>query len=109
MVGLSVYILADTFFIASWLVAGGLAALNIALQVFSVINGLALMLGMGGGARFMLRKSCGKAAANTAKPVRSLRGQSASRQASQDLSCCGGLYGRRRSHPSSVRMRRPSA
>lgn len=60
MVGLSVYILADTFFIARWLGAGGLAALNIALPVFSVINGLALMLGMGGGARFMLRKSCGE-------------------------------------------------
>jgi Na+-driven multidrug efflux pump len=60
MVGLSVYILADTFFIARWLGADGLAALNIALPVFSVINGLALMLGMGGGARFMLRKSCGE-------------------------------------------------
>ena len=40
--------------------AGGLAALNIALPIFSIINGLALMLGMGGGARFMLRKSCGE-------------------------------------------------
>ena len=60
MLGLSVYILADTFFIARWLGAGGLAALNIALPIFSIINGLALMLGMGGGARFMLRKSCGE-------------------------------------------------
>ena len=58
MLGLSIYILADTFFIARWLGAGGLAALNIALPIFSIINGLALMLGMGGGARFMLRKSC---------------------------------------------------
>ncbi len=60
MVGLSCYILADTFFIARWLGADGLAALNIALPIFSIINGLALMLGMGGGARFMLRKSCGE-------------------------------------------------
>ena len=60
MLGLSCYILADTFFISRWIGSGGLAALNIALPIFSIINGIALMLGMGGGARFMLRVSVGE-------------------------------------------------
>lgn len=39
MLGLSVYILADTFFIANFIGADGLAALNLALPVYGVING----------------------------------------------------------------------
>ena len=39
MIGLSCYILADTFFVAQGLGTNGLAALNLAIPVYSVING----------------------------------------------------------------------
>ena len=48
MVGLSCYILADTFFISKGLGANGLAALNLAIPVYSFIQGCGLMLGMDG-------------------------------------------------------------
>ena len=60
MIGLSCYILADTFFIAQRLGRVGLAALNIVIPAFTVMNAVAMMLGMGGGARYMLRMSCGE-------------------------------------------------
>ncbi len=48
MIGLSCYILADTFFVSKGLGTAGLAALNLAIPVFSFIHGCGLMLGMGG-------------------------------------------------------------
>ncbi len=54
MVGISCYILADTFFIAQGVGADGLTALNLAIPVFNLINGLGLMLGMGGATRFAI-------------------------------------------------------
>ena len=53
-IGVSVYILIDTFFISRGMGADGLAALNLALPVFSFINGFGLMLGMGGGSIFSM-------------------------------------------------------
>ena len=44
MLGLSCYILADTFFIANGIGTDGLAALNLALPVYSLIHGVGLML-----------------------------------------------------------------
>ena len=52
--GVSVYILADTFFISKGMGADGLTALNLCLPVFNFINGFGLMLGMGGGSRFSM-------------------------------------------------------
>lgn len=52
MIGLSCYILADTYFIALGMGTRGLAALNIAIPVYSVMHGLGLMLGVGGATRF---------------------------------------------------------
>ena len=52
MVGLSCYILADTFFIAGRLGADGLTALNLAIPVYSAVHGVGLMLGMGGAIRY---------------------------------------------------------
>ena len=49
MLGLSCYILANTFFISKGLGTLGLTALNLALPVFSFIQGVSLMLGVGGG------------------------------------------------------------
>ena len=48
MIALSCYILADTFFVSKALGADGLAALNLAIPVYSFINGSGLMIGMAG-------------------------------------------------------------
>ncbi len=54
MIGMSCYIIADTFFISWGLGQNGLAALNICLPSFNVIFALGLMLGIGGGTRFTI-------------------------------------------------------
>lgn len=54
MIGLSGYILADTFFIAKGLGANGLAALNLAIPIYSFIHGTGLMLGMGGATKYAI-------------------------------------------------------
>lgn len=57
MLGLSLYILADTYFIANGVGPYGLTALNLALPLFNLINGLGLLMGMGGATLFSLNKS----------------------------------------------------
>lgn len=57
--GLSLYILADTFFIANGVGVLGLAALNIALPVFNLLTGIGLLLGMGGATLFALKGRSG--------------------------------------------------
>ena len=59
MLGLSVYILADTFFIAKYIGADGLASLNLALPIYGIINGTGLLIGIGGGVRYTLRHTRG--------------------------------------------------
>ncbi|MBQ9673693.1 MAG: polysaccharide biosynthesis C-terminal domain-containing protein [Ruminococcus sp.] len=61
MIGLSCYILADTFFIAKGLGSKGLTALNLALPLFSLLNGIGLMLGIGGASRYTVLKNQGDA------------------------------------------------
>lgn len=56
MIGLSCYILADTFFIAAGLGSGGLTALNLAIPVYSLIHGSGLMIGMGAATRYAIQK-----------------------------------------------------
>lgn len=55
--GVSCYILADTFFISKGLGANGLTALNLAIPVYNFIYGTGLMLGMGAATRFSVCKS----------------------------------------------------
>ncbi len=57
MIGLSCYILADTFFVSKALGADGLTALNLAIPVYSFIHGSGLMIGMGGGIKYAIVKS----------------------------------------------------
>lgn len=57
MLGLSCYILADTFFISNGLGADGLTALNLAIPVYSFVHGSGLMLGMGGATKYSIYKS----------------------------------------------------
>lgn len=54
MIGLSCYILADTFFVANGVGSKGLIGLNIVLPVYSLMNGTGLMLGIGGATRFSI-------------------------------------------------------
>ena len=61
MIALSCYILADTFFVSKALGADGLAALNLAIPVYSFIHGSGLMIGMGGGIKYSIVKSQGAA------------------------------------------------
>ncbi|MEG0853188.1 MAG: MATE family efflux transporter [Angelakisella sp.] len=56
MIGLSCYILADTFFVARGIGANGLTALNLAIPIYSFIHGIGLMIGMGGATRFAISK-----------------------------------------------------
>ena len=60
MVGLSCYILADTFFIAQGMAADGLAALNLAIPAFSLIAGCGKLLGMGGAIQYTVLSSQGE-------------------------------------------------
>lgn len=60
MLGLSVYILADTFFIANYIGADALTALNLALPVYGVINGAGLLIGIGGATRYTIRRTRGE-------------------------------------------------
>ena len=57
MIGLSCYILADTYFISLGMGADGLAALNLAIPVYSFIHGSGLMVGMGGGTKYSIRQN----------------------------------------------------
>ena len=59
MIGLSCYILADTFFVAKALGTEGLAALNFAIVVYALMNGVALMVGVGGATVFSIEKGKG--------------------------------------------------
>ncbi len=56
-IALSSYTLMDTFFVSVKLGADGLAALNIAFPIFCIINGLGLLIGMGGGVRYSIYKA----------------------------------------------------
>ena len=60
MMGLSFYILADTYFVAARLGADGLAALNIAIPGYSLVNATGLMVAMGGAVRYS-QKPCSQA------------------------------------------------
>lgn len=57
MIGVSFYILADTFFVSKGLGTDGLAALNLALPIYSFMDGCGLMVGMGGGTKYSIQKS----------------------------------------------------
>ena len=59
MVGISLYILADTFFIAQGVGADGITALNLVLPIYSVIFAVGSMIGVGSSIRFAVARSRG--------------------------------------------------
>lgn len=56
MIGLSCYIFADTLFISIGLKTEGLTALNLAVPVFSFVQGFGMMIAMGGAIRYSISK-----------------------------------------------------
>lgn len=56
MLGLSAYIIADTFFVSKGLGSQGLTALNLAIPVYSFIHGTGLLLGIGGATKYAIYK-----------------------------------------------------
>ncbi|MCR5691198.1 MAG: polysaccharide biosynthesis C-terminal domain-containing protein [Eubacterium sp.] len=60
MIGISIYILADTFFISLSAGVNGLAILNMTLPVYGLVFALGAMVGMGHATRYNLQKSAGK-------------------------------------------------
>lgn len=60
MLGSSGTILADTFFVSGRLGADGLAALNLAIPVFGLLNGAGMMAGMGSSVRFGMLRAQGR-------------------------------------------------
>lgn len=61
MLGVSCYILADTFFVSAKMGADGLTALNLAISIYSFIHGAGLMIGIGGGTLYSIYRSRGEA------------------------------------------------
>ena len=59
MLGVSCYVLADTFFVSNGVGAMGLTALNLAVPVFSFIQCVALLFGVGGGIKYAVAKAEG--------------------------------------------------
>ncbi len=57
MIGISLYILVDTFFISKAVGADGITALNLVLPVYSVIFAIGAMIGVGSAIRFAIAKS----------------------------------------------------
>ncbi|MBQ2691969.1 MAG: MATE family efflux transporter [Clostridia bacterium] len=58
--GVSLYILADTFFVSAGLGTDGLAALNLAIPLYNVVYGCGLMFGMGGATRYTILRAQGR-------------------------------------------------
>ena len=60
MVGISLYILADTFFIAQAVGTDGITALNLVLPLYSFIFAIGQMIGVGSAIRFAVEKGQGR-------------------------------------------------
>lgn len=56
MIGISCYILADTLFVSKALGTVGLASLNFSIPVFSIIQGIGLMIGIGGATDYSINE-----------------------------------------------------
>ena len=57
MVGMSVYILADTYFISVAVGADGITALNLVLPIYNIIFAIGAMMGVGSAIRFVVERN----------------------------------------------------
>lgn len=53
-VGASIYVLADSFFVSKSIGVLGVAVMNLTMPLFNIMDGLGLLLGMGGGTLFTI-------------------------------------------------------
>ena len=60
MIGMSCYILADTFFISKAVGANGITALNLVLPLYNLIFAIGSMIGVGSAIRFAIAKNQGE-------------------------------------------------
>lgn len=60
MIGISVYVLADTFFISVYSGADGLAVLNLILPVYGLIYAIGSMIGIGSATRYAINRAKGE-------------------------------------------------
>ena len=60
MIGISCYILADTFFISSAAGADGITALNLALPIFGLMFAFGSMIGLGSATNFGISRALGR-------------------------------------------------
>ena len=60
MIGVSVYILADTFFISVSAGADGITVLNLALPIYGLMFAIGSMVGIGSATRYAIRKAYGQ-------------------------------------------------
>lgn len=60
MLGSAVTILTDTYFVSDRLGVDGLAALNITISIFGLINGLGMLFGIGGATYYSISKARGE-------------------------------------------------
>lgn len=65
MIGVSVYILADTFFISASAGADGITVLNLALPIYGLIFAMGSMIGVGTATRFGIKKAQGQKEVDT--------------------------------------------
>lgn len=64
MIGISMYILADTFFISRSVGSNGITALNLVLPIYSCIFAIGMMIGVGSAIRFTIAKGMGDESAD---------------------------------------------
>ena len=57
MLGMSLYILADTYFISKAVGADGITALNLVLPVYNLIFAIGSMIGVGSAIRFVIERN----------------------------------------------------
>ncbi len=57
MIGMSCYILADTFFISKAVGANGITALNLVLPLYNLIFAIGSMIGVGSAIKFAIAKN----------------------------------------------------
>lgn len=60
MIGISCYVLADTFFISASSGTDGITALNLTLPIFGIIFAIGSMIGLGSATRYTILKALGK-------------------------------------------------
>lgn len=64
MIGISIYILADTFFISKAMGANGITALNLVLPVYNLIFAIGAMIGVGSAIRYVICRETKSSDAN---------------------------------------------